>query len=129
MNVKRLKAYKEKLIAFPRKKGADKVRLLLTSMSSNIEEEERDSQTEAEKAETILTQIPLPESYVHDAPRPITKEGREFKAYRALREGRAQARHEGKRNIRAERVRSVLRSALPSRLISIQKAEEEANKK
>ncbi|TDL28616.1 60S ribosomal protein L13 [Rickenella mellea] len=97
LNVERLKAYKGRLIVFPRKAGKPK---------------KGDSTGDDLKAETTRQPIALPDPYVHETPRKITSEEREFKAYRALREGRAQARHEGKRKIRQAK-----------------KEEEEANKK
>ena len=48
--------------------------------------------------------MPLVDPYEHEAPRKITDEEREFKAYRALRDGRAAARHEGKRKARQAKV-------------------------
>jgi hypothetical protein len=81
--------------------------------------------------ETIRTQLPLTNPYVHEEPRKITKEEREFKAYRALRDGRAQARHEGKRKLRAQKVGAIphpLPSLIADPLLRIQKKEEEAAK-
>ena len=52
-------------------------------------------------------QLVLEDPYVHEEPRKITKEEREFNAYRALRDGRAQARHEGKRKARQAKVRRL----------------------
>jgi len=97
LNVDRLKAYQARLIVFPRKAGKPKT---------------GDTTGDDLKAETTTAPIPLPSPYVHEAPRKITDQEREFKAFRALREGRAQARHEGKRKQRAAK-----------------KEEEEANKK
>lgn len=67
-------------------------------------------------AETTPTQLILEDPYVHEEPRKITAEEREFKAYRALRDGRAQARHEGKRKARQAKVRalsSILQARVP----------------
>lgn len=47
----------------------------------------------------------LVDPYVPEAPRKITDEEREFKAYRTLRDSRAVARHEGKRKARQQKVR------------------------
>jgi len=88
INVERLLAYKQRLIIFPRKASKPK---------------KGDSTGDDLTAETIRTQLPLPDPYVHEQPRNITDAEREFKAYRALREGRAQARHEGKRRVRAQK--------------------------
>ncbi|PIL31857.1 hypothetical protein GSI_06561 [Ganoderma sinense ZZ0214-1] len=97
VNVERLKAYKARLIVFPRNskkpKKADSTGVDLT-------------------AATTRAPIPLPASFVPEAPRKITAEEREFEAYRTLRNERAAARNEGKRKIREAK-----------------KAEEEANKK
>jgi hypothetical protein len=80
-------------------------------------------------AETIRTQLPLPDPYVHEEPRKITDEEREFKAYRALRDGRAQARHEGMRKVRAQKVRAPSHTAsITDASLRIQKKEEEAAK-
>jgi len=97
VNVQRLKAYKERLIVFPRNSKKPK---------------KGDSTGDALTAETTRATIPLPESIPHEAPRKITEEEREFKAFRALRDARAQQRHAGARKIREAK-----------------KAEEEANKK
>lgn len=64
------------------------------------------------KAEITRVTLPLPEAIPHEAPRKITDQEREFKAYRALRDARAVSRHEGARKVREAK-----------------KAEEEANKK
>jgi len=97
VNVERLKAYKERLIVFPRNAKKPK---------------KGDSTGDALTAETTRATLPLPESIPHEAPRKITDAEREFKAYRALRDARANQRHEGARKIREAK-----------------KAEEEANKK
>jgi len=97
LNVTRLKAYKDKLIIFP--KNAKKPK-------------KGDSTGDDLTAETSRTQMVLVDPYVHEGPRKITAEEREFKAYRTLRDSWARARHEGKRKARQAK-----------------KEEEEANKK
>jgi len=97
LNVERLKAYKTRLIVFPRTAGKPK---------------KGDSQGEDLTAATTRSSIPLPDPYAHEAPRKIVDEERTFKAFRALREARANERNEGMRKIRAAK-----------------KEEEEANKK
>ncbi|KAH7883521.1 60S ribosomal protein L13 [Phlebopus sp. FC_14] len=97
LNVERLKAYKAKLIIFPRKASKPK---------------KGDSTGDDLTAETTRTGLPLPDPYVHEAPRQITDEERSFEAYRTLRIARANARYEGARKARAAK-----------------KEEEEANKK
>jgi len=97
VNVERLKAYKGRLIVFPRKDTKPK---------------KGDSTGDALNAETTRDTLPLPEAIPHEAPRKITKEEREFKAYRALRDARANQRHAGARKMREAK-----------------KAEEEANRK
>jgi hypothetical protein len=80
---------------------------------------------------TYPLQRPLPDPYVHEGPRKITDEEREFKAYRALRDGRAQARHEGKRKIRVQKVRATTHPhplPIADPLLRIQKKDEEAAK-
>jgi len=88
LNVERLIAYKDRLIVFPRKAGKPK---------------KGDSTGDALTAETGRTNLALPDPYVHEAPRKITEEERSFEAYRALRNARADARHEGKRKARAQK--------------------------
>jgi len=86
VNVERLKAYKEKLIVFPRKAGKPK---------------KGDSTGDDLKAETTRIGVPVVDPYVHEAPRKITDEERSFEAYSTLRTARANARHEGARKARA----------------------------
>ncbi|KAJ7932464.1 ribosomal protein L13e-domain-containing protein [Mycena leptocephala] len=74
INVERLLAYKSKLIVFPRKAGKPK---------------KGDSTGDDLTASTTRASFPLPEAYPAEAPRKITAEEREFKAYRALRDARA----------------------------------------
>ncbi|KAI0669798.1 60S ribosomal protein L13 [Trametes maxima] len=97
LNVERLKAYKARLIVFPRNAKKPK---------------KGDSTGEDLTAATTRSAVPLPSAYVHEEPRKITEEEREFEAYRTLRNERAAARNEGKRKVREAK-----------------KAEEEANKK
>ncbi|KAI0321725.1 ribosomal protein L13e [Amylostereum chailletii] len=86
LNVERLKAYKARLVVFPRKAGKPK---------------KGDSSAEDLQAATTRQSIPLPAAFTPEAPRKITAEEREFEAYKALRNGRAQQRHEGARKARA----------------------------
>ncbi|GJE87651.1 60S ribosomal protein L13 [Phanerochaete sordida] len=86
LNVERLKAYKARLIVFPRNAKKPK---------------KGDTTGDDLKAETTRAQIALPNPYVHEAPRKITEEEREFKAYRTLRDEWANAKHEGARKARA----------------------------
>ncbi|KAG5638643.1 hypothetical protein H0H81_011195 [Sphagnurus paluster] len=88
VNVERLKAYKARLIVFPRKAGKPK---------------KGDSSADDLKAETTRAAIPLPAAAVVEAPRKITAEEREFQAYRTLRVARSNARHEGARKLRAQK--------------------------
>ncbi|TCD69910.1 60S ribosomal protein L13 [Steccherinum ochraceum] len=97
VNVERLKAYKTQLIVFPRNAKKPK---------------KGDSTGDDLTATTTRINIPIADPYVHEAPRKITGEEREFQAYRTLRNERATARHEGARKVREAK-----------------KAEEEANKK
>ncbi|KAI0651951.1 60S ribosomal protein L13 [Trametes meyenii] len=97
LNVERLKAYKARLIVFPRNAKKPK---------------KGDSTGEDLTAATTRSAVPLPPSFIHEEPRKITEEEREFEAYRTLRNERAAARNEGKRKVREAK-----------------KAEEEANKK
>ncbi|KAF8222981.1 ribosomal protein L13e [Tricholoma matsutake] len=86
INVERLKAYKTRLIVFPRKAGKSK---------------KGDSSAEDLKAQTTRAPLPLPSIAPSEVPRKITVEEREFEAYRALRVARANKRHEGARKVRA----------------------------
>ncbi|KAI8990530.1 60S ribosomal protein L13 [Trametes punicea] len=97
LNVERLKAYKARLIVFPRNSKKPK---------------KGDSTGDDLTAPTTRENLALPPSFVHEEPRKITEEEREFEAYRTLRNERAAARNEGKRKVREAK-----------------KAEEEANKK
>lgn len=56
----------------------------------------------------------LPSGTVHEAPRKITKEERDFEAYRTLRVARADARYEGVRKIRKAKVRIL--GSLPTQI-------------
>jgi len=88
VNVQRLKAYKEKLIIFPRKAGKPK---------------KGDSSADDLKAETTRLQVPLSNPYTHEEPRKITQEERDFKAYQTLRVERANARYDGARKERTRK--------------------------
>ncbi|KAI0068454.1 ribosomal protein L13e [Artomyces pyxidatus] len=86
LNVARLKAYKERLVVFPRKAGKPK---------------KGDSSADDLKAPTTRANIPLPAHYIPEAPRKITAEEHEFAAYKTLRNSRAEQRYEGARKVRA----------------------------
>jgi len=86
LNVERLKAYKSRLVVFPRKSSKPK---------------RGDSTGDDLQAETTRAALPLPDPYVHEPPRKITDDERSFEAYRTLRIARANARYEGKRKLRA----------------------------
>lgn len=88
LNVERLKAYKARLIVFPRKAGKPK---------------KGDSTGADLTAATTRLPVALPTVSVHESPRKITKEEREFQAYRALRDARADQRHAGKRKARTQK--------------------------
>ncbi|KIJ68519.1 hypothetical protein HYDPIDRAFT_146733, partial [Hydnomerulius pinastri MD-312] len=90
LNVERLKAYKAKLIVFPRNASKPK---------------KGDSTGDDLKAETTRTAPPIPNAYVHEAPRKITDDERSFAAYKTLRVARADARYAGARKQRAAKVR------------------------
>jgi len=86
VNVDRLRAYKDRLIVFPRKAGKPKA---------------GDSSVEDLKAATTRAAIPLPVVASAEGPRKITAAEREFEAFRTLRVARANQRHEGARKARA----------------------------
>ncbi|OJT04746.1 60S ribosomal protein L13 [Trametes pubescens] len=85
INVERLKAYKERLIIFPRNSKKPK---------------KGDSTGDDLAAPTTRATIPIPSAFIREEPRKITEEEREFQAYRTLRDERATARNEGKRKLR-----------------------------
>ncbi|KDQ30861.1 hypothetical protein PLEOSDRAFT_1088565 [Pleurotus ostreatus PC15] len=86
VNVERLKAYKARLIVFPRKAGKPK---------------KGDSSPDDLTAETTRAPLPLPTAYPAESPRKITDEERELDAYKTLRHARANKRYEGARKLRA----------------------------
>ncbi|KAG8689909.1 60S ribosomal protein L13 [Ceratobasidium sp. 395] len=88
LNVERLKAYRERLIVFPRNPKKPK---------------KGDSTGDDLKAETTRAPVPLPAPFVHEAPRKITAEERDFQAFRALRNARANHRHAGARKVREKK--------------------------
>jgi len=88
INVERLKAYKARLIVFPRKARKPK---------------KGDSSPDDLNAPTTRATLPIPDGHPLESPRKITNAEREFKAYRTLRMARANKRHEGARKIRQAR--------------------------
>jgi len=86
INVERLKAYKERLVVFPRKASKPK---------------KGDSSPDDLKAPTTRQTLALPSPSLPEQPRKITQEEQEFNAYKTLRNNRAEARFEGARKIRA----------------------------
>lgn len=88
VNVQRLKAYKERLIVYPKKAGKPK---------------KGDSTAEELKAETTRLALPLPPAVELEKPRKITTEEREFNAYRTLRDARAEQRHAGAKKLREKK--------------------------
>lgn len=117
VNVERLKAYKEKLIVFPRKtgkpkKGDSSVSLAVIYVFFQVLTIAY--QAEDLTATTSRAPIPLPAIYQSEAPRKITSEEQEFEAFKTLRTARANQRHEGARKARAAKVRRVQFSVLPT---------------
>ncbi len=92
LNVARLKAYKERLIVFPRHPKKPK---------------KGDSTGDDLQAETTRVTLPLPTTFKHEAPRKITEEEHEFQAYRTLRNARADARYAGAKTARKQKVRYI----------------------
>jgi len=88
LNVARLKAYKECLIVYPKRAGKPK---------------KGDATAEELRLETTRAAIPIPSSLTPEQPCKITKEEREFNAYRALREARAEQRHAGAKKLRQQK--------------------------
>ncbi|KAI0274716.1 ribosomal protein L13e-domain-containing protein [Gloeopeniophorella convolvens] len=102
INVERLKAYKERLVVFPRKTGKPK---------------KGDSSAEDLNAPTTRQTLPIPSSFVAEEPRKITQEERDFNAYKTLRNSRAEARYEGARKIRAAKASHIFTHPLAYPLI------------
>ncbi|KAK0198184.1 60S ribosomal protein L13 [Armillaria mellea] len=104
VNVERLKAYKTKLVVFPRKAGKPKKgdsSVSFCCYSSTVQfVHTLCCRLDDLTAATTRAAFPLPESYVAEAPRKITEEERSVEAYRTLRIARANARHEGARKAR-----------------------------
>jgi len=86
LNVERLKAYKAKLIVFPRKTNKPK---------------KGDSTGDDLEAPTTRINLALPPLLAAEAPRKITEEERSFEAAKTLRDAKFRARHEGQRKLRA----------------------------
>jgi len=86
LNVERLKAYKAKLIVFPRKANKPK---------------KGDSTGDDLNAPTTRINLALPSPSIPEAPRKITEEERNFEAAKTLHDAKFRARHEGQRKIRA----------------------------
>jgi large subunit ribosomal protein L13e len=105
VNVERLKAYKARLIVFPRKTGKPKKGdSAVRSLDSRATQADHLFQADDLKVDTTRITLPLPEAYPAEAPRKITTEEREFNAFRTLRIARANQRHEGVRKARAAKV-------------------------
>ena len=101
LNVERLKEYRSRLVVFPRKAGKPKsgdaqVRRAVVAGSRT------DSQGEDLTAHITRALPALPASYTAEAPRAITSEEKEFNAFRAHREARAEKRNLGGKIKRAE---------------------------
>ncbi|BEJ04826.1 hypothetical protein CcaverHIS641_0206430 [Cutaneotrichosporon cavernicola] len=86
LNVDRLKAYRSRLVVFPRVQGKPKA---------------GDATGEDLQAHITRDLPALPSTYVAEKPRAITAEEKEFGAYAALRKARSDARHVGQRAKRA----------------------------
>jgi len=91
LNVQRLKYYKDRLIVFPRNPGKPK---------KGDTSDATELQAETTKQ---LPAFPSPQTFEREPPRSITGEEREFGAYRALRDARANKRYEGVRKVRAQK--------------------------
>ncbi|TXT10637.1 hypothetical protein VHUM_02142 [Vanrija humicola] len=96
LNVERLKAYRQRLVVFPRVHGKPKA---------------GDAQGEDLQAH-ITRELPaLPAAYKAEAPRAITAEEKEFEAFRTLRVARSDARNAGKRAKRAAEKKAAAEEA------------------
>lgn len=96
LNVERLQAYKARLVVFPRVHGKPKA---------------GDAQGDDLTAHITRDLPALPATYVAEAPRAITAEEKEFKAFTALRQARSDARHAGKRAKRAAEKKAAAEEA------------------
>ncbi|GAA6054971.1 hypothetical protein JCM3770_004075 [Rhodotorula araucariae] len=92
LNVERLEAYKARLVVFPKKAGKPKAG------------DATDANKDAERLSSLAAAFPLPKAPVAEQPREVTKEEKEFGAFRALRLARSDARLVG---VRAERKRKA----------------------
>lgn len=96
MNVERLKAYRSRLVIFPRVHGKPKA---------------GDAQGEDLSAH-ITRELPaLPNPYVAEKARAITSEEKEFEAFATLRKARSDARHAGIRSKRAAEKKAAAEEA------------------
>ncbi|KAF8642343.1 hypothetical protein AX16_009612 [Volvariella volvacea WC 439] len=86
LNVERLKAYKARLVVFPRKASKPK---------------KGDSSADDLKAATTRATLPIPDGLPAESPRKIADAERAFEAYRTLRVERANQKYEGARKVRA----------------------------
>jgi Ribosomal protein L13e len=93
LNVARLKAYKERLIVFPRHPKKPK---------------KGDATGDDLKAKTTHVTLPLPTAFEHEAPCKITEEERDFQAYRTLHNAHADVRYAGAKTARKQKVRYIL---------------------
>jgi len=96
LNVDRLKAYKARLVVFPRVHGKPKT---------------GDAQGEDLTAHITRDLPALPAAYEAEKPRAITAEEKEFKAYVTLRNARSEARHAGIRAKRAAEKKAAAEEA------------------
>ncbi|TIB08364.1 hypothetical protein E3P93_03521 [Wallemia ichthyophaga] len=87
LNVDRLQAYKARLIVFPR--------------NSKKPAKTDSKDLSGETARDVQAVVPIPAGTVPEGPRKISDGEREAKAYRTIREERANARHDGARKVRA----------------------------
>ena len=110
LNVERLKAYKAKLIVFPRKaskpkKGDSTVRPLSFFVSLLLLKSAKGDDL---NAPTTRINLGLPSPFVPEAPRKITEEEHNFEAAKTLRDAKFRARHEGQRKLRAAKVMDLM---------------------
>lgn len=96
LNVERLKAYRQRLVVFPRVHGKPKA---------------GDAQGEDLTAHITRDLPALPVSYKAEGPRAITAEEKEFEAFRTLRVARSDARNAGKRAKRAAEKKAAAEEA------------------
>ena len=96
VNVQRLESFKSKLILFPRKEGKFKKGDIADSTADKLKS------AEAEKQNLSKHVIEKPKRKLREAPQKITKEMKDLKVFKKLRQMRVNAHYKGKRDKKAK---------------------------